>query len=135
MTKARTVPVVLVSILAWAVGGCAVMRREAAKNNGDLLAAAGFTQTLADTPQRQEELQTMPPLKLVAQSQDGAAIVYRYADPYNCHCLYVGDQHAYTEYQRLASAKKIAHERLVAADIQDAGAAIEWNSAEASWWW
>ena len=36
-------------------------------------------------------------------------MVYRYADPYSCNCLYVGDQQAYEQYERLARAK---YERL-----------------------
>ena len=42
----------------------------------------------------------MPPLKLVERSKDGR-VVYTYADPYNCLCLYVGGPEEYAAYQRL----------------------------------
>jgi hypothetical protein len=50
----------------------------------------------------------MPPLKMISRLKDGR-MVYRYADPYSCNCLYVGDQQAYEQYERLARAK---YERL-----------------------
>ena len=79
---------------AFALGGCAAMRRHEARDTGDLLVSAGFATKPADTPERAQQLGAMPPLKLVSQSKDGH-VVYRYADPYSCHCLYVGDQQAY----------------------------------------
>lgn len=63
--------------------------------------------------------------KLVSQSKDGH-LVYRYADPYNCECLYVGDQQAYAEYKRLALKKQIAEERLEAAEAEES-AAMDWG--------
>src|SRR5947209_17684674 len=68
---------------AFALGGCAAMRRHEARDTGDLLVSAGFTTKPADTPERAQELHAMPPLKLVSQSKDGH-VVYRYADPYSC---------------------------------------------------
>src|SRR5437016_13500909 len=111
---------------AFALGGCAAMRRHEARDTGDLLVSAGFTTKPADTPERAQQLHAMPPLKLVSESEDGN-VVYRYADPYSCDCLYVGDQQAYAEYKRLALEKQIADERLEAAEAEE--------SAAGSWWW
>ena len=115
----------LVSVAAFALTGCAAMRRHEASNSGDLLVAAGFTPKPADTPDRAEKLRTMPPLKMVSQSNDGR-LVYRYADPYSCDCLYVGDQQAYGKYKSLAVEQRIADERLEAAEDEES-AAMNWG--------
>jgi hypothetical protein len=108
------------------------MRRHEARDTGDLLVSAGFKTKPADTPERARQLRAMPPLKIVSQQKDGR-IVYRYADPYSCECLYVGDQQAYTEYRRLALQKKIADERLEAAEAEES-AAMDWG-LWGPWWW
>src|SRR5262249_1792224 len=107
MTITRRAQLVTVIAMAFALGGCATMRRHEAREAGNLLAAAGFTPKPANTSERAQQLQAMPPLKLVSESKDGK-LVYRYADPYNCNCLYVGDEHAYAEYKRLALQKQLA---------------------------
>ena len=124
----------LLAVLATAftLGGCATMRRHEARDTGDLLVAAGFTTKPADTSARAQQLRAMPPLKLISESKDGN-VVYRYADPYSCNCLYVGDQQAYAEYKRLALQKQIADERLQAAEAEES-AAIDWGLWEPVWW-
>src|SRR5258705_6324769 len=72
-----------------ALSGCATMRRHEAASTEQLLAAAGFQMRPANSPEQLRDLATMPPLRLVSRSKDGAAL-YTYADPENCHCLYVG---------------------------------------------
>jgi hypothetical protein len=64
----------------------------------------------------------MPLLKILSQSKDGQT-VYRYADPYSCDCLYVGDQQAYAKYRSLALQKQRADERLEAEE----DASMEWD--------
>ena len=131
MTTVRKRRLLLVLATAFAVGGCAAMRRHEARDTGDLLVAAGFRSKLADTPEREQRLRALPPLKMVSQSKDGH-LVYRYADPYSCDCLYVGDEQAYAEYKRLALKKQVAEERLEAAEAEDS-AAIDW-SLWGPWW-
>ena len=80
------------------------MRRHEARDTGDRLVSAGFKANPADTPERSQQLRAMPPLKIVSQPK-GESIIYRYADPYSCDCLYVGDQQAYAEYQRSRAAE------------------------------
>jgi len=122
----------LVFATALAMGGCAAMRRQEARETGDLLVAAGFRTKLANTPERAQQLRAMPALKMVSQSKDGH-LVYRYADPYGCDCLYVGDEDAYREYQRLALQKQLDAERLAAAEAEES-AAIDWD-LWGPWWW
>jgi hypothetical protein len=115
----RTGRLLLICVTAFALtGGCAAMHRDDARNTGELLVAAGFTPRPADTPARAEKLHAMAPLTMVSQRKDGR-LVYRYADPYSCDCLYVGDQQAYAQYESLAVKKKIADEHLEAAEIEE----------------
>ena len=79
-----------------------------------------------------EPVVRVPPLKMVSQSKDGH-LVYRYADPYSCDCLYVGDEQAYAEYKRLALKKQVAEERLEAAEAEES-AAMDWG-LWGPWWW
>jgi len=132
MTTVRKRRLLLVLATAFAVGGCAAMRRQEARDTGDLLVAAGFRSKPADTPEREQQLRALPPLKMESQSKDGH-LVYRYADPYSCDCLYVGDEQAYAEYKRLALKKQVAEERLEAAEAEES-AAMDWG-LWGPWWW
>ncbi len=132
MTTVRKRRLLLVLVTAFAVGGCAATRRHEARDTGDLLVAAGFSSKPADTPQQEQQLRELLPLKMVSQSKDGH-LVYRYADPYSCDCLYVGDEQAYAEYKRLALKKQVAEERLEAAEAEES-AAIDWG-LWGPWWW
>ena len=131
MPTVRIAQLLVLLATAFALGGCAAMRRHEARDTGDLLVSAGFTTKPADTPERAQQLHAMPPLRLVSESEDGN-VVYRYADPYSCDCLYVGDQQAYAEYKRLALQRQIADERLEASEAEDS-AAIDW-SLWGPWW-
>jgi hypothetical protein len=115
----------VVLVTAIALGGCAAMRRAEARDTGGLLVSAGFTPKPADTPARAQQLGSMAPLKLVSQAKEGK-LVYRYADPYSCHCLYVGDEQAYAAYKRLTVEKEIADERREAEAAAE-GDAVEWD--------
>ena len=102
-----------------ALSGCATIRRNEAASTEQLLAAAGFQQRPANNPEQHQDLTTMPPYKLVARSKNGNT-VYTFADPENCHCLYVGGPKEFSEYQRLLV------ERLVDRDLGDAS--LNWES-------
>ena len=72
----------------------------AVSNKEDMMAAAGFKIQSANTPQRQAALRSMPPHKFSSQVRNDR-IVWVYADPTVCNCLYLGDQQAYDTYRRL----------------------------------
>jgi hypothetical protein len=72
----------------------------AVSNKEDMLAAAGFKIQPANTPQRQAALRSMPPHKFSSQVRSNR-VVWVYADPTVCNCLYLGDQQAYDTYRRL----------------------------------
>lgn len=83
-------------------------------NKEDMLAAAGFKFVPANTPARQAAFQKLPPHQFVRQMKDGK-VIYVYADPTICSCIYVGGQKAYGTYQARRLDKKIADEKANAA--------------------
>jgi len=103
-------PVMLLSVPLLVLSGCATIRRHEADNTERMLTAAGFQMRPADTPERLAHLSTMPPYKVVSRTKDGN-VVYTFADPENCHCLYVGGPKEYSTYQRLSVNREIAREQ------------------------
>ena len=89
----------LLFVCAIALSGCATI----VSHQEDQLAAAGFTAQLADTPERQAMLSSLPSQQFV-RGLHGPWITYTYADPLVCHCLYVGSGEAYSNYKRLVRA-------------------------------
>ncbi len=72
-----------------------------------MLAAAGFQKRPADTHELQADLRSIPPHRLVSRTKDGN-VVYMYADPDNCHCVYVGGSKEYSEYERRRLERELA---------------------------
>jgi hypothetical protein len=83
---------------AFLAAACANSEAEA-PNNGDLLAAAGFVQRKADTPERIAALKSLPPHQFMMRNSNGS-VKYMYADPIACNCIYVGGQLAYNQYHQ-----------------------------------
>jgi hypothetical protein len=88
------------------------------QNKEDMLAAAGFTLVPANTPQRQASLTSLPPHKFIHQVRNNA-VVFIYADPTICDCLYVGNQAAYDRYRQNVFAQNIANEQQMTAQINE----------------
>lgn len=109
--------------IALALAGCA---GQEIANQESLLAAAGFRVLPANTPEREASLRSLPPGELVLVPRNGKS-AWMYADPYRCHCLYVGGEHAYQAYARLAVHQRIAETRLQDAQLN----AMNWNA----WGW
>ena len=86
-----------------------------------LLAAAGFSFRPANTPERAAALRKLPPHKFVYQTRNGN-VVWIYADPTICGCLYVGDQQAFDRYRQEVFQKRIADEREMAAQMNQEAA-------------
>jgi hypothetical protein len=98
------------------------------QNKEDMLAAAGFTLVPANTPQRQISLSSLPPHKFAHQVRNGA-VVFIYADPTICDCLYVGNQAAYDRYRQNVFAKNLAGEQQMTAQINEG----EWDGWGPIW--
>lgn len=98
---------VLLAISASLGAGCAMIQGLEAIETERMLTAAGFHMRPADTVERQEDLRSMRPHTIVRRTENGNA-VYMYADPDTCHCVYVGTNTEYSEYERLRVTKEVA---------------------------
>ena len=108
--------------------GCAAIQRSEARSTEQLLAAAGFVMRPADTAERQQHLAALPPYRLEGRTKDGK-VVYTYADPGGCQCLYVGGSKEYSEYQRLRVQRQIAADQAWAAHESE----MDWG-IWGPWW-
>jgi hypothetical protein len=66
-----------------------------------MLTAAGFQTLAPQKPEHQQQLASLPALKLNYYTTSDGQQRYWYADPDYCHCLYVGDAGAYQRYENL----------------------------------
>jgi hypothetical protein len=107
------------SVLA-VLGVCAAVSActAAVQNKEDMLAAAGFTLIPANTTERQGALASLLPHKFIHQTRNGR-VVFVYADPTICDCLYIGDQAAYDRYRANVFAKNLANEQAMTAQINE----------------
>ena len=115
------------------LGACSLLREPPAERALDLeplLSAAGFHVVPADTPEKRAQLQSLTPAKVLYHVTGGQPR-YWFADPYNCQCLYVGDEKAYQEYQKLRLQKQLADEQREAAMVNEAAAA---DMMMGPWW-
>lgn len=106
-TRAAFQRVVTVAVLLLAYAGCDA-DRDLHKDTEQMLITAGFHMEPADTPEKEAQLKTFPPHTLLAQPlQAGGSGTtgYVYADPDECHCVFVGDAKAYQTFARLAASK------------------------------
>jgi hypothetical protein len=112
--------------LCIAVAACTA----AVQNKEDMLAAAGFTIVPANTTQRQAALAAMLPHKFSQQTRNGR-VLFVYADPTICDCLYISDQAAYDRYRANVFAKNLANEQQFTAQINE----MNWGAWGAGWWY
>ena len=89
----------------------------------DNLTEAGFTVLIADTAQRQDMMNRLPPNQFV-QRVSGDTVHYVYADPTVCGCLYIGTQEAFDQY--------VSNQRL---DFEEAQRIAYLNFYDAAWNW
>lgn len=116
-----------VAMLGLILAGCAT--KPSVTKTENLLAAAGFRVQYADTPQKLANLAKLPAHKLVGRTKDGK-VVYVYADPEFCKCVYFGNENAYQNYRRMILEQKIADQDRLNADI-DENVDIDWGG----WGW
>ena len=88
---------------------------KAVMNKEDMLAASGFKFVPANTPERQQAFQRLPPHKFVREVK-GDKVLYVYADPTICVCIYVGGQKAFGTYQARRLDRRIADEQVAVAN-------------------
>jgi hypothetical protein len=95
--------------------GCSVSPQQRAQHLDPMLSAAGFHMVQANTPSKIDKLKELPPLKMKYFPGKDGELHFWLADPYSCHCLYVGNEKAYQDYERLRLQSKIAREQQEAA--------------------
>jgi hypothetical protein len=108
-----------------ALGAC---ESNAVPDTESMLAAAGFAMEPATTPELTAQLQSLPPHRLLMQApkdKDGHPI-YVYADPDQCHCLYVGNPANYQAFEQFVVQRRIADEQMSAAMMNE-NAALNWG--------
>ncbi len=108
------------------------------ENTEQMLAAAGFEEKPANTPQREQQLASLPPFKLLRRDLPPGRPVsfgYVYADPQFCHCIFVGGPKEYQQYSQMALQQRVAQEQLQAAQMQE-DAAFNWGmwGPYGGWW-
>jgi hypothetical protein len=107
------------AVLVLAVG-CAANTQ----STENLLSAAGFRTIVANTPQRQQHLKTLPANKVVLVQRNGKNY-YVYADPAH-YQIYVGNPSQYQQYQQLRLARNLAQDQLATAELNQQ-AAMNWD--------
>jgi hypothetical protein len=126
-------------ILAAALSGCAAIERQEAAlgeqqaaDTEKLLAAAGFRMIPADSAERQHDLATLPPRRIVTHRR-GARTVYVYADPQSCRCLYVGAPGAYAKYLQLEVSEDIAGDTSTESEYSSPASFPSWAAWRPQW--
>lgn len=111
-------------LMAMLIAACASFQEtpaQKAQRIDQVLSAAGFHMVAADTPKKQELFASMPPLTMRYYVAKDGKPRYAFADPYECNCLYEGDEKAYQRYQNLRLQQKLVKEEERTAELnQDA---------------
>lgn len=97
------------ALFATILGGCTTLEKQEADQREQLLSAAGFTTHIADTPQKLAALQVMKQRKVIRREKDGQ-VRYVFADAQFCHCLFVGKESNYQEFEKLSIEQEIAED-------------------------
>jgi len=86
-------------------------------NKENLLNAAGFVSQSATTPAQLAGLKSLPANKIVKQTLNNQ-VVYLYADPIVCQCVYSGNQAAYSKYSQMVFEKNLADEQQMTVSME-----------------
>jgi hypothetical protein len=105
------------ALLMLGIAGCASPQTQVSQKE-DLLAAAGFQVRPADSPHRVAAMKTLPPNKFVTRVRDGN-LVYLYADPLDCNCVYFGNQQNWDAYKQEMFAKQLADQAQMTAIMNE----------------
>jgi hypothetical protein len=117
--RSRVVAAAALLILA---AGCATT-----ESHQNLLAAAGFQQKIADTPKKQELLNSLPKNQLTLITWKGKTY-YVQPDATSTNVAWVGRAAEFQAYQQLRLAKQLSNENLMAAQMNQ-DAMYSWGGA------
>lgn len=107
--------------IAGLLAGCSLLQetpQQRAERIEPMLAAAGFHILAVDTPARQAEAQRLTPLK-VRYYFDNGKPRYWFNDPVNCHCVYVGNEKNYQQYEQIRLQQRAAQEEAETAQMNE----------------
>jgi hypothetical protein len=113
------------------IAGCSTPVERANEKN-DLLAAAGFHIVPVTTDQQRLQLETLPANRVVQKVKNGK-VVFLYADPYACGCLYIGDENAWDNYKREQFQQNLINQERMNAQMNE-NAAWNWSMWGPGWW-
>jgi hypothetical protein len=113
---------ILVAVLLAAATGCA-----STGSSENLLAAAGFQQRTADTPQKQQLLSSLSRNQLTLITWKGKNY-YVQPDSRTPNLAWVGSPAEFQTYQQLRLARQLSNENLMAAQMNQA-AMMSWGGA------
>jgi Xaa-Pro aminopeptidase len=118
------------ALIAASIAACATFQetpQQRAQRIDPVLAAAGFHMIPADSPKKQSIFTNLPPLKMHYYVTRHGKARYWFADPYDCNCVYQGDEAAYQRYQNLRIQEKLVKEEEQTAELNQ-DAAIQMNA-------
>jgi len=112
--------------MAALLAGCFMQEtpQQRAQRIEPMLSAAGFHMLPADTPERVAETQRLTPLK-VRYYIDNGKPRYWFNDPVNCHCVYVGSEKNYQQYEQIRLSQQAAQQEAEAAQMNEEAAQQE----------
>ena len=124
--------VFLIATFSAALFGCGSLQpkpptpAQQAEQIEPMLSAAGFRMLPADTPERQQQLNSLLPFQVQYYVGKTGKLHYWMADPDYCKCMYIGTEENYQEYQKLklnqqfeAKEGEISRQNLEAQQMED----------------
>ena len=124
-----TTPLLLIGAIVLICTGCQSTQSRVEERE-QMLAAAGFEEKPASTPERQQMLISLEPYKVLRRTLPPGKDVsfgYVYADPQFCKCIFVGGPKEYQQYHQAALQQRVAEEQIEAAEAQE-DAAFNWGA-------
>lgn len=114
----RTVPALLSALLLAACSSIdAKFKDSETRIEEQHLLDAGFKIMIADTKERQDMMNSLPP-ESITRMERPEGVFYLYADPDTCACLYVGRDIEFRKLQQLAVDRQISDRALVANELR-----------------
>jgi hypothetical protein len=117
-------------LIAALIAACAALQEtpaQRAQRIDPMLAASGFRMVVADSPKKQSIFGSLPPLKMHYYTTRAGKPRYWFADPYQCNCVYQGDEVAYQHYQNLRIQEQMVREEEQTAELNQ-DAAMQMNA-------